>query len=170
MLFALYDMVNIGTDCLDAFLLSAGSASQLQRNLKLLDSQFHSTFQGLQKHGYIKRINENQFLITPKAFIKIHRSKIEEESWNKGKWDGFWRIISFDIPELKRQERDLFRSILKRKGFIGLQNSVFISPHANFEDLAQLRADLKIEKYVTFFISKTYTTDDDSDLRRKFDL
>lgn len=170
LLSGLVDLAGSASNQFDAFLLSRGSASQLKKNLHLLDGQFYSAFHGLERHGYIKKINENQFLVTPKAFVKIHREKILGSIWDKEQWDGFWRIVAFDIPEIKRHERDIFRSVIKRKGFIGLQNSVFISPYADFEELAELRADLKIEKYVTFLVSKTYKTEDDSNLRKRFGL
>lgn len=173
LLLALSDFVSGFTDAaindLDAFLLSAGSVGQLKKNLGMLDKEYNSAFQGLCRHEYIKKINENQFLITPKAVRKIKFSRIKQ-NWKKGEWDGLWRIIAFDIPEDKKHERNIFRSVIKRKGFIGIQNSVFIAPFADFEALAELREELGIEKYVSFFLSKTYKTDDDSNLRKRFDL
>lgn len=154
----------------DSFLFSAGSVSQLGKNLRLKNEQFQSTFQGLSKHGYIHRINEDQFLITPKALFKINRIRIEEADWSRDGWDGIWKITSFDIPEPKRKQRDIFRSIIKRKGFIGIQNSVFISPYADFVALDKLRRDLGIEEYVSFFNAKSDKTDDDSELRKRFNL
>jgi len=156
---------------IDAFLFSMGSARQLMRNISVANREnYRSTFQGLCRHGYIKKVNENQFLITPKALRKIRISQIEASDWNVGKWDGFWRIISFDIPESKKRERNILRALIRRKGFIGIQNSVFIAPFADFEALAELRKDLKIEKYVSFFIAKSYQTDDDSLLKKRFKL
>ncbi|MDZ4229346.1 MAG: CRISPR-associated endonuclease Cas2 [Patescibacteria group bacterium] len=44
-------------------------------------------------------------------------------------WDGFWRIVIFDIPESKRKQRDALRRALKKMGFGRLQDSSYISPH-----------------------------------------
>lgn len=41
------------------------------------------------------------------------------------KWDGKWRLVFFDVPEKRRQARDLLRSKLKQWGFIHLQQSVW---------------------------------------------
>ncbi|MFH1855026.1 MAG: CRISPR-associated endonuclease Cas2 [bacterium] len=155
---------------LGAFLFSFGSARILSQNMRMTNEQFRSSFRGLQKNGYIKKINENQFLITPKSLAKVRVLKIISDDWTKGKWDGWWRIIVFDIPEKTRSQRNIFRSLLKRKGFIGIQGSVFIAPFAEFEELAKLRKDLKIEKYVSFFRSKSAETDDDRLLKKKFKL
>jgi len=170
LLLALADFAGHSFDCLDAFLMSAGSASLLKRNLRMLDDEYNSALQGLARSGYVERVNEDQFLIKPKGVRKVKLARLEERDWTKELWDGFWRIISFDIPEKFRVQRDMFRSILKRLGFIGIQNSLFIAPFADFEALAQLREELGIEKYVSFFLSKSYSTDDDSYLRKRFDL
>ena len=132
--------------------------------------QFSSTFRGLEKHGYIKKINENQFLITPKSLVRIRVSKINDSDWTKQKWDGKWKLIAFDIPETKRRERNIFRSLIKRKGFLGIQESVFISPFADFIELAKLRKELEIEQCVSFFKAQSIETDDDRKLRNKFNI
>lgn len=170
LLLAFAEMAETIGDQLGAFLLSGGSVSQLKRNLAMIDKEYSSSFQGLCRHGYIKKINEDQFLITPKAYKKIRVHQINVSDWESGGWDGTWKIAAFDIPDDKTRERNILRSVLRRKGFIGIQNSVFISPYADFEALAKLREDLEIEKYVSFFTAKSYKTDDDSKLRDKFNL
>ena len=170
LLVALADFAGLAFDNLDAFIMSRGSVKQLNANLGMVNKQYHSAFQGLCKNGYVKEVNENQFLITPKGKVKIRVAQIEESDWQETSWDGYWRIISFDIPEKLRRKRDILRSILKRKGFIGIQNSVFIAPFADLEILAKLREDLGIAKYVSFFISKSYHTDDDNPLKERFNL
>ena len=164
------EMLETTVDYTEAFLFSAGSASRLGRNMHLKSEQYQSAFYGLRRHGYIRQINDDQFLITPKAINKINRIKIEQNDWSSNGWDGNWKIISFDIPESKRKQRDIFRSILKRKSFVGIQNSVFISPYADFKALDQLRRELDIEKYVSFFNAKSDITDDDTKLKEKFNL
>lgn len=41
------------------------------------------------------------------------------------KWDGKWRLVIFDVPEKRRQARDLLRSKLKQWGFMHFQQSVW---------------------------------------------
>lgn len=45
------------------------------------------------------------------------------------KWDRRWRLISFDIPENKRQARDAVRRLIKQLGFYKLQASLWVYPH-----------------------------------------
>lgn len=44
------------------------------------------------------------------------------------KWDGFWRIVIFDISELKKVHREAFRGKLKELGFYPIQKSVWVHP------------------------------------------
>jgi len=43
------------------------------------------------------------------------------------KWDGFWRIVMFDVPESKRRSRDVLRKQLNRMSFGRLQHSTYVS-------------------------------------------
>lgn len=168
LLLALSDITQVGSSHLEAFLLSAGSAKKLKHNLRIADQQFNSAFQGLERHGYLEKVNNNQFLISPKAQRKIKQLKNLNRS--KKDWSGKWIIISFDIPESKRDKRDMWRAAIKRLGFMRLQNSVFISPFADLKELSAIRSELKIEKYVSFFEAQACSTEDDSGLKRYFNL
>jgi len=44
-------------------------------------------------------------------------------------WDGFWRVVMFDIPEAKRKERDGLRRRLMKLGFGRLQDSTYLSAY-----------------------------------------
>lgn len=44
-------------------------------------------------------------------------------------WDGFWRVVMFDVPEAKRKERDSLRRRLIKLGFGRLQDSTYLSPY-----------------------------------------
>ena len=45
------------------------------------------------------------------------------------KWDGRWRLVMFDIPNKRKKEREVLRSLLKQLGFIKYQESAFIIPY-----------------------------------------
>jgi len=44
------------------------------------------------------------------------------------KWDGKWRMVMFDIAQLKKSYRDAFRGKLKELGFYPFQKSIWIHP------------------------------------------
>lgn len=56
---------------------------------------------------------------------KMLANKLSE----KNKWDGYWRIVIFDLRVGKDIERNAIRALLKRCGFIMMQRSVWIYPY-----------------------------------------
>ena len=58
-------------------------------------------------------------------------------------WDGYWRIVVYDIAETKKQLRSRLRVELKKLGYKFVQKSVWVSPFSSEEDL---EAFLKKEK------------------------
>jgi len=55
------------------------------------------------------------------------------------KWDGKWRIVVFDIIEMKKIHREAFRGKLKELGFRPLQKSVWIHPFNCKDEINLLR-------------------------------
>ncbi len=64
-------------------------------------------------------------------------------------------IISFDIPEKMRRNRNLFRRSIKRLGFVELQKSLWVSNKNYGEMIDMLTKEYKVEEYVVYFISET---------------
>jgi len=85
----------------------------------------------IDREGYVQRVlvdGKVHFRITGAGRRKlISLYPVLEKSGEK--WDGFWRIVVFDIPEKRRRSRDILRRQLKMLGFGRLQNSTYISPH-----------------------------------------
>jgi DNA-binding transcriptional regulator PaaX len=44
-------------------------------------------------------------------------------------WDHIWHLVSYDIPEFKKKERDFFRSKLIALGFGQIQDSLWAYPY-----------------------------------------
>lgn len=55
--------------------------------------------------------------------------------WQRKRWDGRWRMVIFDIEEIKRNLRDALRHKLKSLGFGMWQRSVYITPHDVFREM-----------------------------------
>jgi phenylacetic acid degradation operon negative regulatory protein len=64
-----------------------------------------------------------------------------------GKWDGFFMIVVFDVPEKRRHARNSLRSKLSQLGFGKLQESVWISPYHFEEDLQEFLEANGFAKY-----------------------
>lgn len=103
------------------------------RNLrKYPKKKVYNTFYSLQKQGCIKIEKRNHQIyisLTEKGRKKAGMFQINNLKIKKPKkWDRKWRLVIFDIAELKRIQREAFRGKLKELGFCPLQKSVWIYP------------------------------------------
>lgn len=70
------------------------------------------------------------------------------------KWDGFWRIVIFDIPEEERRTRDAFRVKLQELGFYSLQKSCLIYPFPSKDEVDFISEVFGVSPYVNFLTVK----------------
>jgi DNA-binding transcriptional regulator PaaX len=64
-------------------------------------------------------------------------------------WDGYWRMIAFEIPEAQRSQRESLRRHLQRLGFYPLQSSLYVIPWPCFDELVEIVRMLHLESSVT---------------------
>jgi hypothetical protein len=91
------------------------------------------TFYKLRKRGLIRFENRGgqiYIYLTEKGrklagLLQIDELKIKKPK----KWDKKWRILIFDISQLKKIYREALRGKLKELGFYQLQKSVWIHPY-----------------------------------------
>jgi CRISPR/Cas system-associated endoribonuclease Cas2 len=103
----------------------------------------YDTFYRLLKSGYIIAERKNHDLIirlTEKGkraagWLQIDALKIKRPK----KWDGKYRLVIFDISQLKRIYRDALRGKLRELGFIRLQKSVWLHPFDCKDEIELLR-------------------------------
>lgn len=77
------------------------------------------------------------------------------------KWDGYWRIIIFDIPEKHKWAREGFREKLRQLNFYQLQESVFVIPYNCRKEIEFLCSIFNISDYVRFIKTNHLVFDDD---------
>jgi DNA-binding transcriptional regulator PaaX len=98
---------------------------------KISQKKVSDAFYQLRKRGLIRFENKGgqiYIYLTEKGkkfaeILQIDELKIK----NSKKWDKKWRILIFDIAQLKRIYREAFRGKLKELGFYQLQKSVLDS-------------------------------------------
>lgn len=116
---------------------------QFKRWKKYKREKISSVFSRLRKEDCIKMVKKNHDIhisLTEKGRKKAGWLQIDNLEIKKPKkWDGKWRIILFDISELKRVWRDAFRAKLKELGFCPLQKSVWIYPFNCRDEIELLR-------------------------------
>lgn len=103
----------------------------------------YDTFYNLRKRGdiRIKRQRGQIYIsLTGKGKKKAGWLQIDELKIKRPKnWDKKWRIVVFDIIELKKIHREAFRGKLKELGFYPLQKSVWVSAFACKDEIDLLR-------------------------------
>lgn len=90
--------------------------------------------------------------LTEKGKVKALNYVFEDIKIKKSKWDGMWRIVTFDIPEKKRAGRDALREKIKQAGFYELQKSVWICPYDCKNEVDFIVEFFDLRKYVRFCI------------------
>lgn len=96
----------------------------LERPVK--KSAFAQAIQRLRQKGFVELISDKELALrlTDSGKDKVLWTKMK--SGNE-KWDGRWRLVVWDIPERRRQARDLLRFKLKQLGFKQWQQSIWAS-------------------------------------------
>ena len=92
------------------------------------------------------------YMLTDKGFDEITLNFPFFRFINK-EWDGKWRILSYEIPERKRELRDKLRRDVARWGLGPWHRSFWLTPHPIIPWLKMRVSDKEIETYVQAFES-----------------
>ena len=110
---------------------------------KYKKKNIQDNFYNLKKRGYVRiKQNKGQIYIslTEKGKKKAGWLQIDSLEIKKPKkWDKKWRIVIFDIIELKKLHREAFRGKLKELGFYPIQKSVWVCPYNCKDEIKLLR-------------------------------
>ncbi|MEI7513265.1 MAG: hypothetical protein WCJ74_01440 [bacterium] len=119
---------------------------------------FKSTLCRLKRGGYISE-NDEGMGITPlgRKYVekKLNSFKQFDSPFNKKSPRNL--ILSFDIPEGKKAERDWLRWHLKKFNYILIQKSLWVGPSPLPEDFLNYLRFIKLTKHIkTFKLPKSY--------------
>src|SRR3989338_3823063 len=134
--------------------------------------EFRNAASYLKKKNFVKMNKSNgqySMTITEKgADVVFNKTLRELKIKRPSQWDGFWRIIIFDIPDRHKWAREGFRKALRQIGMYCMQESVFVSPYPCEDALQFLVSVFGLSPYVRFI--KTKHLDGDSDLKEIFGI
>lgn len=83
--------------------------------------------------------------------IKIIRPK---------KWDGYWRVIIFDIPEKNKKARRALSFKLNDMEFFPLQKSVFVCPFECDNEIDFVAEFFGVRKHIKYILAKEIENED----------
>lgn len=101
----------------------------------------------LERKGLVEKIETEDGLmvrITDKGRREILKFRLGEMKVKKGRWDGMWRLVFFDIAETSRRKRGELRKYLRQLGLKQMQESVWVTPWEIRDEIKYLREVLDI--------------------------
>lgn len=96
--------------------------------------------------------NLNIYRLTESGFLALSL-KFPFFRFLRDKWDNQWRILSYEIPEKKREIRDRLRREVSGWGLGPWHRSFWITPHPIIKNLRELVFQKEEEKYIQAFES-----------------
>ena len=143
---------------------SAQMFKPLIKRFKTKRQNFIKSLKAIKRDRLIDFKEDGKFskiVITDKGKEKLLRYNLDDLEIEKPKrWDGVWRIITFDIPESKKSARNALRSKLKELGFRQLHKSVFIYPFPCLSEVQFIEEIFMVGPYVNFIEAKKVEGDD----------
>lgn len=137
-----------------------------------MNQKTRGTISGLMKEGLIQKNSEeigvseksddvsrsfpnssekaNSYKLTDKGFYSLCL-EFPFFRYLKDHWDGRWRIISYEIPEKKRELRDRLRREMQGWGLGPWHRSFWLTPHPIITTLKSLTSQKEEERYIQAF-------------------
>ncbi|MEK9167848.1 MAG: hypothetical protein AAB769_00740 [Patescibacteria group bacterium] len=84
------------------------------------------------------------------------------------KWDGWWYIVIFDIPEKRKRGRDAVSFKIKDLGLYSLQLSIFVSPYECRREIDFIGEFFGVRKYIKYIKAKEI--EGEAHIKRYFNL
>ena len=112
-----------------------------------------STLSQLVKDEMIDKLpdSDNQtYKLTAKGFYDIVLT-YPVFRFTQEKWDGKWRILSYEIPEKKRELRDKLRREVASWGLGSWHRSFWLTPHPIINSLKDLVQNKEEQQYIQAF-------------------
>ena len=135
--------------------------------------KIRDAFYSLLRQGYIKiekRGKQIYVYLTEKGKAKANWLQINDLKIKRPKkWDKKWRLVIFDISQLKRLYREALRGKLKELGFLPLQKSVWIYPFECKAEIEVLRKFFGLSKKELRLIV-AQDIEEDENLRKIFQI
>lgn len=178
---ALFILQILGAGALLAVSLIAPNVPQIFRFFTGKPKRKFQKYPSDQIYKVIQKLNQQKMVglsqegdktivkITERGKTKLLKFDLDKMKIKKPKkWDGYLRIVIFDIPETKKHGREALRDLLKRLEFHPLQKSVFVLPWECEKEIEFISQIYEIAPYVKYILVKKLKNDDF--LKIKFNL
>jgi phenylacetic acid degradation operon negative regulatory protein len=144
-----------------------GSLIKLLKHLGMSEQAVRSVLSRMWKKGWLKRRRvgrKSYYSLTSKSqeLLAAGAQRIFEPE--DGEWSGDWYLVTYNIPESKRHQRNKLRRQLTWMGCGSFNTAIWISPWDIAESVREVSTRLAIEEYVQVFRARHLGYADDQDL------
>src|ERR1044072_6474595 len=118
-----------------------GTLIQIAAEFGLSEQAVSSSLSRMSRNGWlrVRRIgNRGYYSLTPKSKRLLEEGAERIFVRRTGAWDGRWRVLTYSIPERRREVRDELRKQLTWMGFGPLSSGTWLSPHPLEDEVAAL--------------------------------
>lgn len=140
-------------------------AKAYQRWRETDKNSYYQKLWKLEKQGYIKRYKKEKKTIIKLTKIGTNQAikyLLDDFKISKPKaWDKKWHLVIFDIPNDKKNLRDVLRLKLKKLGFLQLQKSVFVYPFECKKVIFSLKYIYSLSSYIQYIIADSIESEID---------
>lgn len=123
-------------------------------DVKQRDRELKRIVYYMKQQGLVATTSEDYLhglIITNKGKKRLKRLEFDKlEVLAPERWDGKWRMVIFDIPELSRVGRRSLIYKLKQIGFVQLQRSVWVHPFPCRQEVELVASSYDVQKYVSY--------------------
>src|SRR3990172_3372720 len=106
----------------------------------------------LKRNKFVKKYfdDKGHYLeLLPKGEKRIKEYMFEDLSIKSPqKWDKKWRLVTYDIPDNKKSEREMIKYKLENLGFLKLQESLYVYPFECLEQIIFIKENYFLGPYV----------------------
>jgi len=146
---------------LTAVILAPNAVKALDKPLRALDKKLDTRqrereaqriVRYMKQKGYLSGDYEHGLQLTTKAKKRLKQIELQEiQIHMPEKWDKIWRIVVYDIPEIKRYARHQLSTGLRRLGCHQLQRSTWVTPFPCRDEISAVAAHFAVDTFISYF-------------------
>lgn len=132
----------------------AGSLIRIAAEFGLSELALRSVLSRMTRGGWMEATrhgNRSYYRLTPRGRAVIEEGASRIFRPRREPWDGQWHVVTYSIPETRRELRDAFRKRLTYVGFGSLSAGAWATPHDLRQEVGQLARDLGVAPCVDQF-------------------
>lgn len=147
-----------------------GSLIKMMSQFGISESSSRGATLRMVQQGYFqarKIGNKSYYSLTDKGKRSMQEGVSRVYSIRNLKWDGYWRVVTYSIPENKRELRNQVRKDLTWIGFGMISNSVWVTPNPLEQQVLKMIKEHGLEDHIILFSSSEIVSHDKGEIVQK---